>query len=93
MEKTTKVSKTVVREEHSFYCDDCGKHLGTSQEYEDGYYQTFGEFEQSFCLKHSNMWNGKSEWFELKKCLCDECKEKTLLRIKSALLDLGFAGK
>lgn len=45
--------------EHSFYCDDCGKFLFTSTEYDDGYY----EEPRSFNIQH----------VKLKGHYCDEC--------------------
>ena len=43
--------ETTIREirnyEHQFYCDECNKYLGTTEEYDDGYYAKLGEL----CLK------------------------------------------
>ena len=35
---------------HHFYCDDCGKYLGSSEEYPDGYYEEIGLLELGFYL-------------------------------------------
>jgi len=82
MEKTETQTITTELYYHHFYCDHCGAHLGTSEEYDDGYYQRFGDFE----LK----WYTPAGWYRQELCLCDECKEKHLSKIYSALEQLGF---
>ena len=68
---------------HEFYCDDCNKYLGKSIEYDDGWFETYGEYEQHFYV------NGYG-WCKLKKTLCDECKDKMNTKILLALKDIGF---
>lgn len=36
---------------HKITCDKCGKHICDSEEYDDGYYDDPGEYEQKFTLK------------------------------------------
>jgi hypothetical protein len=82
MEKLEQIPKTTVDTIHHFYCDNCNKHIGSSQEYSDGYYQEFGVFGLSIKLP-----NG---WYKLHKCLCDECKESCLVDVQNSLKKLGF---
>lgn len=82
MHKIEQISKTIIQDIHHFYCDDCGKHLGSSQEYDDGWYEELGEFELKMRLPQG--------CYILKKCLCDECKEKYPVKLQSILEDIGF---
>ena len=68
---------------HHFSCDECGKDLGSTEEYEDGYYPKVGCYGQSFHLEPGG-------WFRYSATLCDECKEKKTATIKNSLLALGF---
>ena len=83
MEKINTVNKTIEYRYHTFYCDICNKELGTTEEWEDGYYNKLGEYTQSFNLSGV-------KWFELEKVLCDKCKDEFNEKIKNALFDLGF---
>jgi formylmethanofuran dehydrogenase subunit E len=67
---------------HHFYCDKCGDHLGSSEEWDDGYYQEFGEFE----LKC----NTPRGWYKLEKCLCHSCADEFLETFYSTLESIGF---
>jgi hypothetical protein len=67
---------------HHFYCDDCNKYLGKSEEYDDGWYPELGEFKLEFYLP--------SCWHEVSKCLCDECRQKFLQKVEKILVELGF---
>lgn len=67
---------------HHFYCDGCGDHLGSSDEYDDGYYEEFGEFELR-CYTPKG-------WYRLKKCLCHSCAQKFLSVYYNTLESLGF---
>ena len=82
MEKINIVNKTIEYRYHIFYCDMCNKELGTTGEWEDGYYHRLGEYNQKFCLD--------GEWFHLTRNLCDKCKGKFNEKIKTSLLNLGF---
>lgn len=82
MDKIETQTKTIEQRYHNFYCDVCGKYLGTSAECEDGWYQTLG----GFGLK----WHTPAGWYYTEKCLCDECREKYLSEVYAGLEQLGF---
>lgn len=67
---------------HIFYCDNCKKELDSSIECEDGYYEEYGRYEQSF-------FDGVS-WCKLHLNLCEDCKKNKTEQIVNALLKLGF---
>ena len=48
MDKLEKIEKKCIELKHNFFCDNCGKSLGSTVELEDGYYPELGEFELSF---------------------------------------------
>jgi hypothetical protein len=85
MEKATAKEITTVQITHSFYCDECGEHLGDSIECDDGYYDKFGEFEQKICVDR--------KWYAVKKNLCEEHKKQFVDKTISALMLLGFEPK
>ena len=66
---------------HHFYCDGCGKYLGQSLEYNDGWYEEIGVFELK-CYIDSR--------YILHKHLCKECEGKLLLETEQDLRRLGF---
>ena len=68
---------------HTFYCDICGKKLGTSEEYDDGYYDEYGSFELSFYIKDY-------DWYKVKKHFCEKCKEKYATNLIETLKKYGF---
>lgn len=82
MDKIEQISKTVVETTHHFYCDNCSTYLGVSQEYDDGYYEKFGEFELKIHLPDG--------WYESQKCLCEVCKQEYLEDVRDSLRTLGF---
>ena len=67
---------------HEFYCDDCGEYIGSSDEYDDGYYYEPSVYELKYFLNGS--------WYKLKKCLCEDCVKKKNNTIKQMFLDNGF---
>ena len=81
MEQITRADKEKRIYEHSFYCDECGKHLGTSKVYDDGWYESFGELELSFYI---------DGWYRLKTHLCSDCADVFLSNLKYRLDDMGF---
>jgi hypothetical protein len=81
MEKTIKEIVQVERASHEFYCDECNKYLGTSEEYEDGWYQELGKFEQKIYI---------DKWYRFKKCLCDNCQKSFIENLKVVLKNIGF---
>lgn len=81
MEKHIEVKKNATANEIEFYCDDCGKFLGKTEEYDDGCYEELGKFMVEFYF---------DEWYKLEKHLCNECKEKESKKLKETLNELGF---
>ena len=81
MEKILKTTKYVEDNKHEFYCDKCGKYLGASHEYDDGWYERIGEFELKFYV---------DDWYRIKKCLCDDCRERFINNVKWNLTNMGF---
>lgn len=80
-----KVKEYEVRKQsrvHEFYCDNCGKYLGGSEEYEDGYYKTPFNYEYRVLLN--------SKWYKNKRTLCDYCKLKFEEKYIETLKKLGF---
>jgi hypothetical protein len=82
MEKVETKTKQVKDYTHHFYCDSCGIHLGSSVEYDDGWYEEFGEFELQMYTPRG--------WYKLEKCFCDKCKDEFLNKLYSALEDAEF---
>ena len=78
MIKTEVETRTKEVRTHHFYCDDCNKYLGKSQEYDDGWYQDLREFNVQFGEYH------------ISKHLCDDCKERFSERLGEMLIELGF---
>lgn len=81
MHKVNCTTQTVEVVTHEFYCDDCGKHLGTSEEYDDGWYDEIGMFQLVIPV------DGR---LHLEKYLCDNCREKFLNDFKATLENMGF---
>lgn len=79
-QKVNKIEKDEIT--HEFYCDDCGKYIDQSIEWEDGYYESYGDYEQQMFFKGS--------WWRLEKCLCDDCKNKYDEKITTMLKEIGF---
>ena len=82
MEQIKSTIKTIEKRQHLFYCDECGKYLGASTEYDDGYYQTYGDFRLKFCVVDN--------WYRVTKCFCDDCREKFINNVKTNLTNMGF---
>ena len=82
MEKIETTIQEIGNYKHHFYCDECNKYLGTTEEYDDGYYDELGELELKFYLLDG--------WYKVKKCFCEECKKKYLSRFQIILNELGF---
>ena len=81
MDKIKATTKKVEGYEHSFYCDECNEYLGTTEEYDDGWYEELGEFELSFYI---------DDWYRVKKCLCHNCTVNFLSNLKNHLENIGF---
>lgn len=82
MEKITSKEVKSILNTHDFYCDMCEKHLGSAEEYNDGYYATIGDYDLKF--------NVNSEWYKLHRNLCIECRAKFRKDIIDTLLSKGF---
>lgn len=82
MEKITSKEVKSILNTHNFYCDMCEKHLGSTEEYDDGYYATIGDYDLNF--------NVNSEWYNLHCNLCFECRAKKRQEIIDTLLSMGF---
>jgi len=78
MKKIIVEKKVIYIHKHEFYCDKCGKYLGISREYDDGYCEEIGKVD----LKLYDL--------ELSGCFCDECKNKISSQIEEALIKIGF---
>jgi hypothetical protein len=61
-EKYEEVATAIIMRKHNFFCDDCGKFLLSSTEYDDGYYMKPKEF----YIQH----------VKLKGFYCEECGTK-----------------
>lgn len=82
MKKVEYTEQTIEVTEYSFYCDDCGEYIGTSQEYDDGWYETLGDFELKFYVV--------DDWYSIKKCLCKSCSRSFVSDVKVKLMNMGF---
>lgn len=82
MEKVIENIENTVKKEHNIYCDKCEKHIMTSYEYEDGWYQEPQQL-RAFYLDNYG-------WLENDMQLCDECQTKIISQIKLELEKLGY---
>lgn len=82
MEKVKEIENTYIELEHLFFCDSCGKSLGSVVEYPDGYYPKFGEFKLSFRLPDG--------WYKVEKNFCDKCREEFIESLRTKLINVGF---
>jgi hypothetical protein len=83
MHKTESVTKTVTDTIHHFYCDGCGKLLGSTHEDQYGYYAGIGEFEI--------FWRVPDYGFiEFNKNFCEKCKQQFLDKLVTNLENIGF---
>ena len=80
VEKIIEVTKTKKR--HDFYCDNCKKYIGFSFEYDDGYYEKYGELEKNLYINN--------EWYKFKAILCNDCKIGFYNRLIQELEEIGF---
>ena len=86
MDKLEVKTKTITSNVHSFYCDECGEFLGSTEEYEDGYYHDLGKF-------YLNYFVPEHGWYEVNKHFCNKCKEKYLKQIIDNFVKLGFVAE
>lgn len=81
VEKEIVIKQTI----HQFYCDECGKYLGETNEcFDDGYYDEIGRFKLDFCD------NNNLGRYLLDKFFCDTCKTNFLNKLDEAFVNLGF---
>ena len=85
MERAEEQRIESVQKIHHFYCDDCGKYLGSSEEYPDGYYEEIGLLELKFYLSDG--------WYRKRSILCDECREKFIDSMRKTLTEKGFCAE
>ena len=78
MEKSIVEEKVTYIHKHEFYCDKCGKYLGISIEYDDGYYERIGEVDIHLY------------GLTLSGHFCDNCRKKIDSQIEEALTKIGF---
>lgn len=82
MQKQIKTKKEIVQVTHEFYCDNCGKFLGSSKEWDDGYYKEYGSFKNNLCIN--------SRWYRYRKNLCDKCQNEFVAKLTKTLIELGY---
>ena len=78
--KTIKIEKEQIK--HQIYCDYCKKFIGSSIEYDDGYYEKLGEVEEKVYIYN--------DWYKLNKTLCEDCKNKFYHNLIKKLIEIGF---
>lgn len=88
MEKIVKEECNIIKIKHQFFCDACGKYLGETEEYNDGYFDCIGYYKQS--VRIQSPIDRYSERLTVTKCLCPECAISETTKFTNALYDLGF---
>lgn len=88
MDKITETKVEKIKRTHTFYCDGCGELIGSKDEYDDGYYDEIGAYEQSMYVKL--IYNAPGGWYSVKKHLCPDCATKMSNDIIAKLEELGF---
>lgn len=83
MHKSEEIHRMVAVTEtvHHFYCDECGKHIGSSIE-RDGDYDEYGGVGLQVLFD--------SCWYHLSKCLCEKCRENFMKKTMNTLAAMGF---
>ena len=89
MEKIEIKTKKKEQRIHIFYCDICNKEIMSSEEYDDGYYKDPGFLPDIIVSGAGN----KREDYCNTITLCNECKEKKLSQIRTAIKELGYIEK
>ena len=83
-----KIEKQYMKKEniiHKFYCSECEKFLGESIEFEDGYYQEYGNCELAFFFNKT--------WYKYKNNLCERCRNVFYKCLEDELKLFGFSDK
>ena len=83
MEKKVEIEVKKTAIVHTFYCDNCNKELGESREYDDGYYEKRGVFEEKMYLHDG------TGWVSIQGHLCSECKKLVCDAIKNGLQNIS----
>lgn len=83
MEKV--INEEVVTQQitHEFYCDKCGKLIGSSKEWDDGYYEELGLYNQSINVTNDG-------WYKFSGHYCIDCKTAKKVEFMKLLFDFGF---
>ena len=82
MQNTINKTRTITTIAHEFHCDNCGEYLGTSEEYDDGWYKQIGRIDLRYHTPQG--------WYVLSKHLCDTCREELLSKLYATFEDAGF---
>lgn len=82
MEKIETKTKHVEGRTHHFYCYNCDTYIGSSEEYDDGWYEELGEFELQMYTPLG--------WWKMHKCFCRKCREDFLEKFYVSLKNMGF---
>ena len=85
MERVEEQRIESVQKIHHFYCDDCGKYLGASYEYPDGYYEEIRRFELKLYLSDG--------WYRKRSILCDGCRKNFIESMRKTLTEKGFCAE
>lgn len=88
MDKIEYIETKILKTEHKFYCDYCNKFLGESTEYDDGYYEQYGEYEQTIYINSVD--KDKKGRYYIKRYLCHECADGLTTSLINTLTALGF---
>lgn len=83
--KETIITRSVKRLSCDYYCDCCGKLIGTGVEYDDGYIPVpFGVNHIRFTITEME------KRFVYDRQFCNECAEEQINKVFTALKDIGF---
>ena len=67
---------------HEFFCDDCGKSIGSYVELDDGYYPQLGLYQQKIFINDT--------WYKFEATYCDSCARNKTKQLITAFWYLGF---
>lgn len=88
MDRVKKEVRTHIAQCHSFFCDECGKFLGESVEFADGYYEKFGQVPRPKMPLEDRILGMRFK--PAQTCLCDDCLAKKQDDVRKALIACGF---
>ena len=81
MEKITERDIIVKKRTIHFYCDCCNAEIGVSEEFDDGYYEEFGEISTMIVTRFDNNPHVRN----ISGNLCDNCAEKFLKELDESI--------